>query len=512
MLDDRIDATYYRPEYISNELRLRNSGLAIVPLKSLVKAGRRAVYFDTSTLDEAKAPPEWLPFLTADDFGADGFFLNLNARRRVSPDFASRYPNGMLRANELLVKVKGPNQITAYNERKPDRGILVSGTIWGALVRCDVVDPHYLATALSSTYAATARTRLRTNLNVEFLSPTDLVSLSLPLPRSRNAQTYIGGKVRQAERLRVFEAALEREIAKLFCIPLWSGHRARAMKTYRSLVNDMSAERMDAQYYDPAHLHLGNLLKDQRSLPLSRVCEGVGERWQRQEAEFYYLEIGEIDLGAGRVAPRKMLTSKAPSRAQRLVKAWDVLVATVRPNRKNVAIVGEVSDNLPIVASTGFAALRFESNEAAAFYHSWLRCDAATQQLIQWNAGGSYPAIEEDIPLRILVPPFSDDAVLAVGRDCMTKLVAGDFAGKLCDAAKLLVEALIDGKITEIELVDAQEALERGDHSLDRAILSRMTEDGIDVVGNPRLFADVDSLYAAIDESQRTRLRNGDAA
>ena len=201
-LVDRIDATYYRPEYIANELRLRNSGLEIVPLSSLVKSGRRAVYFDTSTLEEGAAPTDWLPFLTADDFGADGFLLNLNAKRRVSPEFASRYPNGVLRANELLVKVKGPNQITAYNERAPGRGVLVSGTIWGALVRCELVDPQYLVTSLSSTYAATARTRLRTNLNVEFLSPTDLVSLEIPMPVSRDAQKYIGEKVRQAERLR----------------------------------------------------------------------------------------------------------------------------------------------------------------------------------------------------------------------------------------------------------------------------------------------------------------------
>ena len=92
MLGGRIDATYYRPEYIANELRLRNSGLDVVPLKSLVKSGRRAVYFNTSTLEEKAAPPDWLPFLTADDFGPDGFLLNLHARRRVSPDFASRYP------------------------------------------------------------------------------------------------------------------------------------------------------------------------------------------------------------------------------------------------------------------------------------------------------------------------------------------------------------------------------------------------------------------------------------
>ncbi len=58
MLGERIDATYYRPEYIANELRLRESGLDVVPLSSLVTSGRRAVYFDTSTLEDTAAPSD----------------------------------------------------------------------------------------------------------------------------------------------------------------------------------------------------------------------------------------------------------------------------------------------------------------------------------------------------------------------------------------------------------------------------------------------------------------------
>ena len=111
-LGDRIDATYYRTDFVENARRLAESPIDSVKLRALTKSGRRAVYFSTSTLEAGVAPAEWVPFLTSDDFGADGFFIDINARRRVSPDFAAHYPNGRLRANELLVKVKGPNQIT----------------------------------------------------------------------------------------------------------------------------------------------------------------------------------------------------------------------------------------------------------------------------------------------------------------------------------------------------------------------------------------------------------------
>jgi hypothetical protein len=109
LLKDRIDATFYSPEFVANEERLKRSAVGVGHLNSVVKSGRRAVYFSTSTLENGNAPAEWVPFLTSDDFGADGFFIDINARRRVSPDFAARYPNGRLRGNELLVKVKGPN-------------------------------------------------------------------------------------------------------------------------------------------------------------------------------------------------------------------------------------------------------------------------------------------------------------------------------------------------------------------------------------------------------------------
>jgi hypothetical protein len=188
-LDGRIDATYYQPEYVANAQRLASSAVGRSELSNLVSNGRRTLYFGTTTLEGDEAPSDWVPFLTSDDLGDEGFFIETRARRRVAPAFLDDYPAGRLRSGELLVKVKGPNQTTAYIDAAPEYPVLVSGTIWGGLVRKDVVDPYYLVAALSCPYAAMARTRLRTNLNVEFLSAEDLLSLSLPTP-DKQAQRY----------------------------------------------------------------------------------------------------------------------------------------------------------------------------------------------------------------------------------------------------------------------------------------------------------------------------------
>jgi hypothetical protein len=50
----------------------------------------------------------------------------------------------------------------------------------------------------------------------------------------------------------------------------------------------------------------------------------------------------------------------------------------------------------------------------------------------------------------------------------------------LVKTSQLVVEALIEGQITEAQLIDAQQALDAGDDSLDRAILARLKTDGLD--------------------------------
>ncbi|MCY9815583.1 hypothetical protein, partial [Aeromonas caviae] len=65
---------------------------------------------------------------------------------------------------------------------------------------------------------------------------------------------------------------------------------------------------------------------------------------------------------------------------------------------------------------------------------------------------------------------------------------------ELTVTAKLLVEDLIEGQITEAQLIAAEQALQAGNDTLDRKILSRLKTDGIDGEG-AALFSDLDELY-----------------
>jgi len=76
-------------------------------------------------------------------------------------------------------------------------------------------------------------------------------------------------------------------------------------------------------------------------------------------------------------------------------------------------------------------------------------------------------------------------------RSCHRSLVRG---------SKSIVEALIEGHLTEQQLIDAQNALDADDDCYDRDILSRLKSDGIDGKGEP-LFPDLDELYELLEQT-----------
>lgn len=72
---------------------------------------------------------------------------------------------------------------------------------------------------------------------------------------------------------------------------------------------------------------------------------------------------------------------------------------------------------------------------------------------------------------------------------------------KLTASAKTLVESLIEGQLTEQQLIQAQQALEDGDNSFDQAILSKLSAEGYAIEGATPLFSDVDELYSLLEEA-----------
>ncbi len=141
---------------------------------------------------------------------------------------------------------------------------------------------------------------------------------------------------------------------------------------------------------------------------------------------FRYIDIGSVTTGAiDWSAVETLRFADAPSRARRVVRPGDTLISTVRPLLGSHAYA-DWQDDTPSVASTGFALVRCEERLLASFMRHLPFSDAITRQLVAWQCGTSYPAVNERDIRRIVVPLPSIDEQMAITRllDAVTDVLA----------------------------------------------------------------------------------------
>lgn len=117
--------------------------------------------------------------------------------------------------------------------------------------------------------------------------------------------------------------------------------------------------------------------------------------------EFKYIEISDVDGFTCSVRAKQLECLAAPTRARKLVRAGDVLVSTVRPERRTVGVVPTELDGA--VCSTGFAVLRSEIIPPLVLARL-LQSDFVNAQFLRDNSGIAYPAIDEARIPEIVLP------------------------------------------------------------------------------------------------------------
>ena len=174
------------------------------------------------------------------------------------------------------------------------------------------------------------------------------------------------------------------------------------------------AGRWDAGYHASLSADfLQRVSSNTKLLRVADVAELVADRADPRRSvhpTFEYIEISDVDGSALTVASKSVASAEAPSRARRSVKAGDVLVSTVRPDRGAVGVVPDWLDGA--VCTTGFAVLRPQTIHPAALA-ALLRTEFVTQQLLRNNVGIAYPAIEATC-LPDLLLPVARDALVTI--------------------------------------------------------------------------------------------------
>ncbi|HZH91045.1 MAG TPA: N-6 DNA methylase [Pyrinomonadaceae bacterium] len=146
----------------------------------------------------------------------------------------------------------------------------------------------------------------------------------------------------------------------------------------------------------------GLRLRDVAELSVERISP------KKRGETFEYIEISDVDIDTCMVRTKTVPSADAPSRARRVVHAGDVLVSTVRPDRRVIGVVQEAQDGA--ICTTGFAVLRPKGIDSMALAYL-LKTDFVTAQIMRNNIGIAYPAIEESCLPDVLLPISREKAM-----------------------------------------------------------------------------------------------------
>lgn len=118
--------------------------------------------------------------------------------------------------------------------------------------------------------------------------------------------------------------------------------------------------------------------------------------------EFKYIDLSAVKTGKIEFPHERIEFSNSPSRARRIIKMDDIIMATVRPNLLGFGHVNFDTEN--IICSTGFAIISPKENISGQFIYQNLYSKNIESQINKLIVGSNYPAINSSDVQNIKIP------------------------------------------------------------------------------------------------------------
>ena len=429
----RFDAEHYQPAYLEN-IAFLQGGCAwpVVPLRNKLLS-----ISGGATPSGADYPIDGIPFLRVQnimsgylevsnvEFISEHTHLKELARSRVQPGDVLLTITGMSYGKATHVTAElGEANINQHSVRMAFQSDLL---------------PEYVATYLNCRYGKLQSDMLVTGITRPALNYEDIRGMLIPL-LPLDKQVQIKQLVYDAESARKLASTSYAEAEALLLHALQLDKLAPAAKTYTAPFSDFTRTlRLDAQYYQPRYRQTLARL-GQNGLTVGSVAQPVRSRFRPVPGTtFQYLEIGGL-LDGGRVEPEPVAAEDAPSRAQTVLQAGDVVTSSVRPIRRLTGFIGPAQGGT--VGTSGFIALR-PTAVAPEVLTVYLRLPIVCEILDLYTTATMYPTVTEADVLGLPFPALS----AAVQADSV-RLVQAGFAARqrateLLDEAKRRVEEFI---------------------------------------------------------------------
>ena len=271
IIDDRIDAQFFTPEYIKSLKKINQ-----FRIETLGNISRRI--FD---------PPHTAPeFVDKSDFEMimiENITLNgIEGNFRAISETCHKdiFKNSHLEGNELLVSRVGNSSGTFASVFPCYKGKKVSGNISIIKLKDEIIDKEYAFAYFNSNIGQNSIKRNIANTARKFLTISKIREFQIPIP-SPEIQKYIGDKVRKAEELREEAKRLKKEAEEIFFNEINIVSIDNAFKKEQHIkfnwinIDELDVNRIDAEYNRRKYTILVKLLIDNNItlIPISNLLE-----------------------------------------------------------------------------------------------------------------------------------------------------------------------------------------------------------------------------------------------
>ncbi|WP_097485889.1 restriction endonuclease subunit S [Escherichia coli] len=491
ILVERLDPNFYQPSLVENDKLIKSKGW--VELQSLYEASGIG---NTSAVERYYSEAaDSIPYISGKVIKS--FNIDLDECQRISLDSHK---------NELTKSALKPTDVLVIRKGDMGNACVVPSEVNEANCSSEVIylkmkassDPYYLVSYLNCDQGQKAFKRLGRGTIIPGVSLLDVPRL--PIPKvSEFVQKYIGDKVRQAEQLRAWAKLLRTSVdAHLNSLNL-------PINEPPALLNRVSAQTMEDRLDPrPYRTHYLCFVREIEKLPHDSISTLVELASGCPVSSNDFLENSGIPLVRIRNIGFDDFIGLDTGVSQDVYQD-----ATKYQAKDKMIVVGMdgifrsqffISDELPMLVNQRVAMLSPQNIRGELLTH-WLNRPEGQMQLNQWAVKTTVEHTSLSDIGRVLIPRLDKSLENKLADYLLNARLAYRYAKFLTQVAKTLVEALIEGQLTEQQLIQAQQALEDGDNSFDQAILSKLSAEGYAIEGATPLFSDVDELYSLLEEA-----------
>ena len=305
---------------------------------------------------------------------------------------------------------------------------------------------------------------LMTGNTLPRLQTFDIENLLIPIPPKEIQEqiidimdnAYLEKKRKESEAQKILDSIDSFLLAELGINLLPKATSDLKKRIFFVKLSEISGNRFDCEYHQSYYKALEEAIQKGK-YKVAKICnliDNVKDLSQPFDKKVIYVEIGDIEVENAVVDLKTIPLEKLPSNTKICIKQGDLLISTVRPNRKAVAIYEK---NNTAYCTSAFCVLRENGKYKKELLQYLLRTNIFNALIVRNTTGSTYPTINNNdiLNLKIPLPPLSVQEKIT---DEITKrkqkaLNLQKEAKECLNSAKIQVEKIILGQQQKDERV-----------------------------------------------------------